>query len=365
MEHMSLAEVKQALTTAAEQHNQSHYNHAFALHVRWEGDNTHAERDGANFQRFLDTFGLCNMEVLELASNDSEPGWTVQAQMRSIVKQANVAAHDSFGRSLVLFHYGGHGESGPTNSLLLSSPKTPRKINVDWVLNEFTYGNLDDDAPIDIIYIFDCCFGNLATRALISVPRVIEVIAAVDSTSPLAFIPGRQVSFTAKLAAKAHALRQQGYPSVEIAELIALLREESHGRRPSHALKLGTSSIRLFFPGSTPTPSSSLGHTRLRAVFQVNIFESFTHDDLKAFGHCIRSLPPHLNVTLEGVYDTSSTCIIVQAPYPIFSKLSGLPGVRLICEGTSDNRVGHHDATLSLRGLNVRGGPSTTENKRC
>ena len=79
--------------------------------------------------------------------------------------------------------------------------------------------------------------------------------------------------------------------------------------------------------------------------------ESFTHDELKAFGHCIRSLPPHLNVTLEGVYDTSSTCVILQAPYPLFSKLRGLPGIRLICEGTSDNRVG--DATLSLRDLNA------------
>jgi hypothetical protein len=62
--------------------DQSYYNHAFALHVRWEGDNSHAERDGANFQKFLDTFGLCTMEVLELASNGNEPGWTVQARMR-------------------------------------------------------------------------------------------------------------------------------------------------------------------------------------------------------------------------------------------------------------------------------------------
>jgi hypothetical protein len=50
MEHLSRAEIEVALTAAAEQRNIPVYNKTFALHARWENDDTHAERDELQHQ---------------------------------------------------------------------------------------------------------------------------------------------------------------------------------------------------------------------------------------------------------------------------------------------------------------------------
>jgi len=326
MEHLSRAEIEVALTAAAEQRNRPVYNKTFALYVRWENDDTHADRDGVNFQRFLDTFGLGTMEVQQLSSNDVAPGWSLFQRLNSIVREADDSARASGGRSLVVFHYGGHGIQGPDGSLLLTSPTNSKSINVEQNITTLfgSPGPLPYEAPVDIIYIFDCCFSFLTTRAFTPSQRVVEVLAATDSNSPMAFVPGSNVSFTAKLAAKAHALKQQGYPSVEVAELISILREESKVKHPCYAIKLGTSSIRLPFPGSRGPRISLLSPSQRRAVFHINLSDDLTKEELKAFVEWINSLPSGGNITVQGVYNTASTCIILQAPYSLFLKLHRL-----------------------------------------
>jgi hypothetical protein len=91
------------------------------------------------------------------------------------------------------------------------------------------------------------------------------------------------VSFTAKLAAKAYTLKQQGYLSVEVAKLISILREESRVKHLYYIIKLSTSSIRLLFLGLSRLRISLFSPLQYRAIFQINFSDDLKREELKAF----------------------------------------------------------------------------------
>jgi hypothetical protein len=62
----------------------------------------------------------------------------------------------------------------------------------------------------------------MATRAPKVVGRVVEVLAAVDDPSPLAFVPGQRASFTSKLYNELQARKKLGHEAVDLAELVAV-----------------------------------------------------------------------------------------------------------------------------------------------
>ncbi|KAN0080712.1 hypothetical protein V8E54_003916 [Elaphomyces granulatus] len=184
----------------------------------------------------------------------------------------------------------------------------------------------NESSPVDVLFVLDCCASFLATKG-----------ATITSRIPRALVPGQAVSFAAKLATKLAYLKGQGVSSVEVAELITALRVESPARKPTHMVRLGTTSVQLQFPSSII--SRSMGALKLRAVFQIHVNDDFTLDELKGVAQWIHSLSPRVKLNLEGVFDTGSTCFIFQSSFALFSRLNGIPGVSLICESMGPNRL--------------------------
>jgi hypothetical protein len=116
MAELTRDQFKEVLTNAVRQHGMS-YRHSFAVHVRWESDNTEAKRDFANFQTFLKVFALSPAQELIIKDDDTSPGWTVLDMVKKTLVAAKAAS--TSGRSLVLFHYTGHGIPGPDGKLQL------------------------------------------------------------------------------------------------------------------------------------------------------------------------------------------------------------------------------------------------------
>lgn len=249
---VSKDDFEKALTTATEQHFRS-YTQSFALHVRWEDDNTEAERDCRNFQSFLHSVGFGTPEVLELSRDDTTPGWTAVSKFAEILNAANKAA--SNGRCIIFFHYAGHGIQGHNDTLLFTSASGLKSFNAGRLFSDVDSDSviLDDNSPVDVVFILDCCYSFLATKAAKPVGRIVEILAAVDANTPGAFIPGQRVSFTAKLATKAASLKGQGYQSIELAEIMSFIRAELPIKKPSHTVRIGNSSVRYGFLGRCQT----------------------------------------------------------------------------------------------------------------
>jgi hypothetical protein len=338
-----------AVTAAVEQRARA-YTTSFALHVRWEDDNTEAERDYANFQSFLHAFGFGPPEVLTLACDDSAPGLTVIESFGKMIKAALGAA--AGGRTIVFFHYAGHGKRGVNDELLFTAASSSKSIKAHGLLSVVDVV-LDDNSPVDVVFVLDCGYSFLTTKAVIPIGRVVEVLAAVDLNTPGVFVPGQRVSFTGKLATQVAFLKGQNHRSVELAELIAILREDSPVKKPSHTVRVGSSSVRLYFPGVMGTDVFT-GHSRLQAAFKVHIDETFTPEELQNFISWIHSLSPRAGLSLDAVYETGSMCLIVRGSYATFSKLNGIPGISLICETGSGNLLNAGSAPRAGVGLSSR-----------
>ena len=356
MAELTKDQFKDLLMNAVRQHGMS-YRHSFAVHVRWECDNTAAKRDFENFQTFLKVFALSPAQELVIKDDDVIPGWTVLDTVKKTILAAKAAS--TSGRSLIIFHYAGHGIPGPDGTLQLCTTPTmgrhSRYFNDRAFFSEIDRSSflLRDDSEVDVVLLFDCCYSFLATRAVNSSGRVVEVLAAVDAKSKTANIPGQRVSFTGKLATKVAWLRGRGKDHIDLAELVALLRvEDSPAKRPSHTLRVGLSSVRLRFPASTtstptasaptasaPTTAVPLRGPGLRAVFHLTVNKSFSSDQLKCFLKWLGALNPEVGLRLEGVYETSSMCVILSGSYPVFLKLQNAPSVTLICETQESNKL--------------------------
>ena len=76
----------------------------------------------------------------------------------------------------------------------------------------------------------------------------------------------------------------------------------------------------------------------------------------------------------EAVYETSSMCLVFQAPYEVYSKFVGIPGIHLICETRKDNFLkkiaastlfapSSRDPDIALRGPRPSGAENTRPNR--
>ncbi|KAL1855091.1 hypothetical protein Plec18170_004507 [Paecilomyces lecythidis] len=193
------------------------------------------------------------------------------------------------------------------------------------------------DSLIDVVIVLDCCYSCLAPKAAQPVSRSVEILAAADANARGAHVPGERVSFSAELAAKVAQLKETGRQTIDMAELIAIVRAESPERKPTHTMPLGISSACLPFPGSVPGAAHPAGPPTLRAVFGIKVDQDFSDQELRDLIGWLHSLNPNVGLTLEGVYKTSSTGFIFQGSYAIYSKLKGLPSVKLIFECSTPN----------------------------
>ncbi|KAL3480918.1 hypothetical protein BJX99DRAFT_254245 [Aspergillus californicus] len=212
-----------------------------------------------------------------------------------------------------------------------------RRINSE----HFLFSQVNPDTfpandPVDTLFILDCCYSHVACRAAQISPRIVEVIAATDESSPLAFSPLRN-TVTAKFAGEIRHRQRNGDRYVEFADVVETLRARPDAvKRPSHRLKLGAVSIVLPFSGLR-TVDPSRCETSLKAVFSVHIADVMTAAQLPRFVDWIRSLPGYASTTVDAVYHTSSTLVVLGARYSVYSKLAGMEAYTLICEAKEKN----------------------------
>jgi hypothetical protein len=325
------AQFEDAITRAV--HNRSRaYNNSFALSVRWERDNTDAATDTEHFQTILSTLNLDPAEVLVVAGQNSTPGWALNDKIRTIFQRAVNAR----GKSIVLIHYSGHGEVR-NGQLFAVEGLSCRGMNLQAIIDTVVAGNIQDFdiADTDTVFILDCCYSHAAARALDPTTRVVEILSASDDTTPEALAPPRN-TLTGKLRGEIARRKRDGHHFVILADVMASIRGNSSVVKPTHHVKLGVSTC-FPFTGVTLVDPNTIAPS-LRVVFSVRIAEDMTREQLERFITWIETLPPGHGIELDGIYPTTSTLLILQSAYALFTNLAGYPGVTFISDVTSPNR---------------------------
>ncbi|OGM51126.1 hypothetical protein ABOM_000159 [Aspergillus bombycis] len=273
------------------------YNNSFALSFRWEQDKTNSSTDTDHFQAILSTLNLDQAEVEILAEQDQTPGWTLNDKIRL----------------------------------------SRRSINLQRIIDNVVAGDVQDFdiADTDAVFVLDCCYSHVATRALNPTTRVVEILAASDDHNPEAFTPPRN-TLTGKLRGEIARRKRDGHHCVVLSDVMATIRGNSPVVKPTHHVKLGVS-VCFPFAGVTYINPNTIAPS-LRAVFSVRIVENINREQLNRFITWIEALPPGFAIELEGVYTTTSTLLIFQSAYALFKNLAGYPGVTLISDVTSPNR---------------------------
>ncbi|KAE8160330.1 hypothetical protein BDV40DRAFT_290207 [Aspergillus tamarii] len=335
-DHISLQDLEPLLKKLVDQHHRQFAN-ALSLSISWQDDNTNASGDVSNFQAILRLFGYPTAEEYVIPDNACMPGWDIAVKIQGLIRQAMKMT----GRTIILIHYAGHGLNH-NERLFFCDSTEKKKFNVDRNLLNFvdSESNLTDSDNIDIVFIFDCCYSYLATRGYRGENRVVEVLAAVDAESKLAFSAGVRASFTGKLYAEILRRKQLGAKDVELADLIMYLRKESPVKKPAYRILVGVNSLRL-------------------------LAETLTIGQLAAFCDWIWKLPREIGLSLELVFETQSMLMIFLAPFAFWLKLKDYRFVEFIGESDTGNLLLSipTSSTPGPKEENIHPNPSHTASK--
>ncbi|KNG80860.1 hypothetical protein ANOM_011014 [Aspergillus nomiae NRRL 13137] len=331
MNAITRAQFEDVITRAVNNHSQI-YNNSFALSVRWERDKTNASADLDHFQAILRTLNLDQAEVEILAEHDQTPGWTLNESVRLIFRLAANAP----GKSIVLIHYAGHGVVRG-EQLFSVEGLSRRSINLQRIIDTVVAGDFQDFdiADTDAVFVLDCCYSYVAKRALNPTTRVVEILSASDDHTPEA-LKAPHNTLTEKLRGEIARRKRDGHHFVVFSDAMATIRGNSSVIKPTHHVKLGAS-VCFPFTGVTRINPSTIAPS-LRAVFSVRIAEKMTREQLDRFLTWIEAFPPGFTMELDGVYITTSTLLIFQSAYALFTNHAGYPGVTFISDVRSPNR---------------------------
>ncbi|GMF77963.1 unnamed protein product [Aspergillus oryzae] len=332
--HLAIENFEPLMKKLVDQH-QRQFENALSISISWKDDNTNASRDIHNFQAILHLFGYPKAEEFVIPIDSKVPGWDVADKIRALILQAMAMT----GRTIIFIHYAGHGLNW-NEDLHFCDASGRKHFNVESNILSLvnSASPITDAHNIDVVLIFDSCYSYLVTRGFTGESRVVEILAAVDEKTRLAFSPGVRASFTGKLYAEIIRRKHLGAKDIELADLITHLRKESPLKKPSYRLLMGANSLRLTIPGDTeggPTyqPLGPATH----AIFSFRLAKSLSVNQLASFRDWIWQLPRENGLTLEGAYETQSMLLIFEAPYTFWLKLDGYNFVQLISEAESGN----------------------------
>jgi hypothetical protein len=338
MNSITKAEFELALEGAVSR-RETHYANFYALHVRWEDDNTNADRDGNSFGELVQLLGFPSPDVHVIPKSDPMPGFELQA----LVSKLLFKAVSALGRSVIIIHYAGHGGANSLDQLELRS-QSGKKIAASGLLLNFTTESLVSlDQAVDVVVIFDCCYSFLAARNTNSQSRIVEMLSAGDESDPVAFAAGTKNSFTSKLLIEIRSRSQRGDKLVEMADVIDKLQQSSPVKKPGYAALLGIGSITLPLNTTTtaamPNPTPPKRVPGLLATFSVHVSKTFSKHELKDLVQWLEKMPKvkSAGLKLESVKTTNSMLFIFESSRLCFLRICGLPGVNLICENQPDD----------------------------
>ncbi|OJJ77939.1 hypothetical protein ASPBRDRAFT_202813 [Aspergillus brasiliensis CBS 101740] len=326
----------QATLRAAVERRTREYSSIYSLTVRWEDDDTNAESDTNHFQNMLKNLDIDPAEEFVISSEELAPEFCLSSIWHSI----NGKARRDKERSLIIFHYAGHGTYKRGRFSFADTRAGLKTIDAEGVLIEEVKNpaRFPDSINTDVLFIFDCCYAHYATRAPDDTSSVIEVLAATSVSTVSARSPPNS-TFTAKLANEIACRKARNHESVEFASAFQTLRKESTGQvRPTHALLVGASSIILPLNGYRRVDPRSIP-AGYKVLFAVNVSRDLTKVEIEELVSWIRRLPPFAGLSIEDIFQTGSMCLIMRAALSVYAKLHNMQGYTLIAENPASPLV--------------------------
>ena len=304
------------------------YQHLRAFHFHWANDNAFPDHDQRSFSEICNILGFPAVDSHILDTSDPMPGNTIREKLTAAAR----AAIQQPGRTLLAVHYAGRGCDNGTGQLVISDQLGKKLARADLLIAPFDVTELSPSAPIDVLYIFDCCFGYLATRDITPRSRMVEIISGNDERDPIAFGAKKAHSFTSKLLVEVRSRAQRGEKEIEIANLIESL--PSATKQPTHAVKAGMGSIVVPVPSPPTTPAQqSQPGPGLLSTFTIHTAPSFDGEEVKKIIDWIHSFPNtrRMSLRFEGSKWVNSTLFFFEARKLAYMRIAGAPGVTLIC----------------------------------
>lgn len=163
-----------------------HYSNLATFSLRFSADNTQAIRDSQKFIDFATSIEIETKHDLNervcIQPDDNLPGRTFAQKLFTLSE--NIGKYT--GRTLLLFHYAGHGSINRYNELELYA-EIPEKNPI--LYHQTVHTTLVDPIQYvshfliktDLIIILDCCFSGSAIRGSTNSDRIVEVISAVGA----------------------------------------------------------------------------------------------------------------------------------------------------------------------------------------
>ena len=374
------SEVSQLRTRieAALDQRSRHYACYFTFAIRYEKDDTSAEKDMANFQTILKMLGLPVAMELVIPADDVTPLWTLINWWAKLIATRKLNA----GRALIIGHYAGHGGLNSHGQLFFqASPQYPAHFLYEKSFDIF-FEESNIPPETDVCIILDACYSGVATRGDGGRTWTAELIAAVgpeqkalENWSYSARVQNQ--SFTSRLVDEVAREVGKGATGIVLADIVSTLRQHSNpDRMPIYQLKAGKFANRIpslknvQFPPhqrtssqhqrrqatlSAPASSSVSGSitspfhgslqpsattsSDLSAVFQVHLQTvDPTGPEAQMLLDWLLSLGAELGIEVMGVYKTTkSTTLLFHGPWTLWARLNGLSGFELVCEATGGN----------------------------
>ncbi|PYH91816.1 hypothetical protein BO71DRAFT_38512 [Aspergillus ellipticus CBS 707.79] len=353
MSPITFDQFKNTLTAAASQRGRD-YTNVYSVTVRWEQDDTQADKDPDRFQRMLKDLNVGAATELIIRHNDSTPALTFQQALLEIIRKSK--ANSESDHNLFILHYAGHGIMKDGSFTFAETKGAKKTINADRILLAQVKDPqaISDSDHLDVLLIFDCCYAHVATRAPTTQRRVVEVIAATSAQTPMARSAPHN-TFTGKLAGEIARRKRSGHKNVEFADLFQTLRLRVDSKiRPTHSILVGVASVLLPLNGPRTIDPTSIPPD-YTALFSVSVSRDLSTDEMKELSAWMRSLPRFAGLNIDKVYHTQSMCFIMRSALSVYAKLHKLDGYSLIAENPSP--------PLDLDGL-LQPGPSAAAPKK-
>ena len=291
MSKITREELEAQLQTAINQRARQ-YDRVVGFAFHFANDDTGSKQDVDHFRHILKMLGGSEPDVHVVQGVKKS-----QRKLENSFRKKIDDLLDLDGRSLLLVHYAGHGTV--VNGELMFTAGGHRSKAISWpelVRNTTSRKSIEDNDPLDVLFIIDSCYSSTATRKpKDATERVVEVVAAVNSSGTALendpSNPRTQTrTFTSKLADYIALLKGQNVDSIDFSVAIAKLVEESPLKKPTHKILKSAESIKVNL-GARPFPQGVPDtDNELRAIVRVHLTPTLMCDDASALKHWLSAL---------------------------------------------------------------------------
>lgn len=347
------------------------YQEMFAVSVRFEADETSADKDQQIFFSLVKCINIPlaanHPQSLVIRTDDVHPGWTVSFFLERLLDVISTCD----GRSLLILHYAGHGGLNADGELTFFAQvpgiRSFKYTNViDRTLVDCSECNTKRLERTDVVIILDGCFSGNVIRAIPQGERTVEILAAV-SANQLALgnpsLSGRNLNrtFTARLAGEVAIKRGREEKSFVLSDIISGLRCHGNAQRlPMFETALGSMAIRIPLKARTGNesipsrpPRGALGSSEsselqdpsrstdatpnLRVIFTLHIDRTPDDNDLQSLVRWVQALDPFHGLELTSIHLSRPTLLTFSALWRVWASLKGLPCFSFVSEVFGEN----------------------------